>query len=64
MMQAGWPIKLQESKIREKWQREGTRHIRNCRKTGNKRGGKRDVQNSKAEKQTKQGCSTSKGNQE
>ena len=32
MMQASWPIKLQESKLREKWQRQETRHMRNCTK--------------------------------
>ena len=25
-MQASWPIKLQEKKLREKWQRQKTRH--------------------------------------
>ena len=44
MMQkkASWPIKLQESKLREKWQRQETRYMRNCTKNGNK-GGENEV---------------------
>ena len=64
MMQASWPIKLQESKLREKWQRQETRHMRNCTKNWKQRRGKMRFQNSKAEKQKMQGCSTSKSIQE
>ena len=68
MMKASWPIKLLKSKLREKWQRQETRHMRNCKKNWKQRRGKiskiSKVQNSKAKKQTKQGCSTSKSNQE
>ena len=32
MIQASWPIKLQENKLRKKWQWQETRHTRNCTK--------------------------------
>ena len=62
MMQASWPIKMQENKLTEKWQSKkqgirGTAH-----KTENKERRKGVVQDSKAEKQTKQGYTTSKSN--
>ena len=40
MMQASWPLKLQESKLREKWQRQETRDMRNCTKNWKQRRGK------------------------
>ena len=40
MMQASWPIELQESKLREKWQRKETRHMRNCTKNWKQKMGK------------------------
>ena len=39
MMQGSWLIKLQESKLREKWQRQETRHMRNCMKNWKQRRG-------------------------
>ena len=43
MMQTSWPIKLQESKLREKWQRQETRHMRNCTKNWKQRRRKYEV---------------------
>ena len=43
MMQASWPIKLQESKIREKGKRQETRHMRNCTKKLEKKAGENEV---------------------
>ena len=40
MIQASWPIKLQESNLREKWQRQETRHMRNCTKNWKQKRGK------------------------
>ena len=40
MMQASWPIKMQENKLKEKWQRQETRHMRNCTKNWKQRRGK------------------------
>ena len=40
MMQASWPIKMQERKLREKWQRQETRHMRNCTRNWKQRRGK------------------------
>ena len=37
---ASWPIKLQENNLREKWQRQETRHTRNCMKNWKQRRGK------------------------
>ena len=37
MMQASWHIKLQENKLREKWQRQKTRHTKNCTKNWKQR---------------------------
>ena len=43
MMQASWPIKLQASKLREKWQRQETKHMRNCIKNWKQRRGENEV---------------------